>query len=194
MESRGRDVLFYRLPAGTSAINAALPSQFRICWWAPGWCRIRPPSMPLTKGLTFWIFDRVRIFNAPGYAALLIYDGNRLIHRACIFPRFFRFPFMGANDLQAGYLWTADSHRGRGIATASLSMILARLGPKTTFWYLSENSNPASIKVAEANGFSLVGRGAKLSRIGLRALGHYSLEDSASPNQTRLPPGNTGAS
>ena len=44
-----------------------------------------------------------------------------------------------------------------------------------TFWYVVDEDNASSIRVAEKAGFRLVGSGLRTKRLGLRVLGRFVL-------------------
>jgi ribosomal protein S18 acetylase RimI-like enzyme len=130
-------------------------------------------------------FHRLRIFRNRNYGALCIdtADGE-LIHVSSIFPSYFRFPFMQQNDLQIGATYTHPKARGRKLAQLALVEAARHLmKPGRTIWYLTEAANTASVKAVEAAGFSYVGEGAKMPRLGIRAIGAYQLTRSSSEPQ-----------
>ena len=100
-------------------------------------------------------------------------DG-RIVHRSIVTPRYFRFPFMKTKDLQIGDVWTDPDQRGKGLALFAIRKILVACGSADRFfWYLVEQENLSSIRVAEKAGLELGGRGAKRSRFGIALLGYY---------------------
>ena len=180
---------FYRLQdspvqGGASDREPGLSYEY----WEPTWCQPLPPG---NWSPTFWawfLFDRLRVFRSNGYGVFLISQGRKVIHRSCIFPAFFRFPFMKEGDLQVGYLWTDPCARGKGLATAALREICQRVaGTGISLWYLVEETNAASIRVVEKAGFELVGFGQKHPRLGVVFLGYYSIDQfgSVAPNNPR---------
>lgn len=169
---------FYRLDARESFPEPPVFGSGLAVWhWWPTWRHPLPPGHRAAKFLVWFLFDRLRVFRAPGYSVCLIEEAGKTVHRSCVFPRFFRFPFMGDGDLQVGDTWTAPSARGRGLATLALREICRRHAVSgTAIWYLVEDANHGSIKVVERVGFSLVGFGSKRSRCGLGILGYYSID------------------
>ena len=68
--------------------------------WRPSLKSPVPPT--LGKGFIFWTLAHyLRLFHNKDYSVLFIHDpeGN-IVHRSCIIPAYFRWPFMGRNDLQ----------------------------------------------------------------------------------------------
>ena len=100
-----------------------------------------------------------------------------MIHRSGIFPGYFRFPFMAADDLQIGDTWTQPEYRGQGLATFAIQKIAeAFRKPGRTFWYVVEQENRASIRAVEKAGFEMLGEGNRTKRFGIRALGAYIIQ------------------
>ncbi|WP_370634973.1 GNAT family N-acetyltransferase [Roseivivax sp. GX 12232] len=145
--------------------------------WRPG---DAPPGPDIFIGrahLAYIAFHRLGIFANPDYSALCLDDDSgRPLHVSCIFPRYFRFPFMAADDLQIGATHTEPDARGRGLAQRALIEAVRRLArPGRAFWYLTEATNVASCAVVEKAGFDWVGSGARIPRLGIGALSAYRL-------------------
>jgi RimJ/RimL family protein N-acetyltransferase len=190
------DYLFYLTPDSPKAAASSKPKpkagrapgaeakevspggeeSFRSVWWRPNGTERRPPGVEERSFFVWWLFHRLKIFSNGGYAVALIFDGDRLIHRSCVFPGYFRFPFMAADDLQIGDTWTDPAYRGRGLATRSAREIVERATSEgRRVWYVVEKGNGPSIRVAEKAGMELRGEGARVSRAGVRALGAYRI-------------------
>ena len=182
--------LFYRLQA--PSILQALEGnfeQYHSVLWKPSWFSIIPKGVPFMPFVVWWLFHSMRLFYNRDYALLLIYDGDRLIHRSGVFPGYFRFPFMAKNDLQIGDTDTASDYRGKGLATFAVQQILKSLPAATpmSFWYLVEAENAASIRVIEKAGFELIGKGRKKKRFGLSIFGYYDLETEIRNDTSTVP-------
>lgn len=156
-----------------------LPPGFTGVLWRPSWRHAIPPEQPLMPFAVWWGFHHARIFTNQDYSVLMIRDSAHIVHRSCIFPGYFRFPFMKEDDLQIGNTWTAPTCRGLGLATIGLrEAIRLRWRSGRRFWYLTESDNLASIRVAENAGLQLVGEGRRTLRCGLRLLGAFELDRS----------------
>jgi RimJ/RimL family protein N-acetyltransferase len=154
-----------------------LDFRFTIKLWRPRPFSLAPKGFPHSPFYVWWAFHYLHLFYNNDYAILLIYDGGRIIHRSCIFPGYFRFPFMGENDLQIGDTWTDLRYRNQGLATLGLSEAIKRTGKQgRIFWYVVAEDNVPSIHVAEKIGFRLFGNGERTKRFGFRALGSFMLE------------------
>jgi hypothetical protein len=123
------------------------------------------------------VFHRLGVFANPDYSAICVEEEEgKPLHVSCVFPRFFRFPFMAADDLQIGATFTVAGARGCGFAQRALIEAVRRLAkPGRAFWYLTEVANQASCQVAERAGFEMVGHGARMPRFGVGVLGAYRL-------------------
>jgi RimJ/RimL family protein N-acetyltransferase len=168
--------LFF-VASGAQDAPAAPGEEYTVTLWRPSW---RHPAPPGKLGAAFWVwaaFHRLRVFGNRDYAVLLIHEGETLAHRSCLFPPYFRFPFMGPNDLQIGDTWTHPDYRGKGLATFALRHLI-RVGrnPGRTFWYVVDEENASSIRVVEKTGFRKIGRGEKRRRFGLNLLGAYVIQ------------------
>ena len=169
-------LFFAHRPGDTLANPTSAPPGYTMTLWRPGFLRYCPDGRLRPPYVVWWLFHRSSIFSNRDYAALLVLQNARVVHRSMIFPRFFRFPFMGKDDLQIGDTWTAEDHRGRHLATSAIHAAVALLHREgRTFWYLVQETNTPSIRVIEKAGFTLVGRGAKVPRAGLMLLGAYRL-------------------
>ena len=170
--------LFY---VAESSANSGSPRAIDSCYtyslWRPGFLRLVPRGFPLLPFGAWWLLHRLHVFANRNYGLFLVYCGGKLVHRTCVFPGYFRFPFMGKNDLQIGDTWTSEEHRGRGIAPFAVQKVLEwEARPGRRFWYITTETNVASIRAVEKAGFTLAGKGRRSSRFGLRALGSYVME------------------
>jgi len=119
----------------------------------------------------------LHVFSNAGYCRVFAYDRGELVHRLTVFPKWLRYPFMAANDLQIGNVWTDDRHRGRGLATAVIQKVIASLATSgRSFWYVTARDNLASRGAAEHAGFEKFGSGERCNRYGSRLLGAFELK------------------
>jgi RimJ/RimL family protein N-acetyltransferase len=124
------------------------------------------------------LFHVFRIFANRNYSAVIVFRDRAPVHRSCVFPGYFRFPFMSPLDLQVGDTWTSPSERGRGLATLALKAVVECCSDTgRALWYLADDQNKPSIRVAEKAGFTTAGRGHRTRPFGLRILGQYVLTD-----------------
>jgi RimJ/RimL family protein N-acetyltransferase len=169
--------LFYIKPCEDSVVSPSdLEKPYECVFWRPTWFSIAPPGLRIARFLVWWLFHRLRIFSNHDYGVLLVYCDKELIHRSCVFPGFFRFPFMKEQDLQIGDTWTAVEHRRRGIAAFAIKKIFEVCRrPGRQFWYVVEEENLPSIKAVEKAGFLLAGKGGRVNRFGMRLFGKYEI-------------------
>jgi RimJ/RimL family protein N-acetyltransferase len=173
---------FYRM--NTSAFTAT-PGAVRetngLEEWSPSLRKLLPPDAPFYPFGIYWMFHHLRIFKNREYKIVFVREADRVIQRTCLLPAFFRFPFMPPTDLSVS-TWTLGGHRGKGLATRALQGAIDRSkGPKRSIWYVTKERNLPSIRLAERLGFSLFGKGRRVSVLGFRFLGHFVLETLESP-------------
>lgn len=154
-------------------------SSYSVLLWHPSINKIFPPGLHDKKFIIWWLFHYLRIFANRYYSVMLVFDKeNTLVHRSCIFPRYFRFPFMCENDLQIGDTFTALKFRGEGIATWAILKIIELLKTKDRkFWYLCAEDNLASIRVIEKAGFKKKGSGIRTAKWGFKMLGSFIITE-----------------
>ncbi len=174
-------VAVYARDAAGPVPAASPPPGVRVVVWRPAGAAWRPPGAAAAASIVWWLFHHLRVFANSGYAAVLVYEGDRLTHRSSVFPRYARFPFMAPEDLQVGATWTAPEARGRGHASLALAAACALVRPGGRMWYLAEATNLASTRVAERTGFRLVGRAVRTAPAGLRAAGRYEITGGPRP-------------
>jgi RimJ/RimL family protein N-acetyltransferase len=134
------------------------------------------------------MFHTLRVFRSREFRLLMLVQDGQLLHRSTVFPPFFRFPFMGRDDVQVGDTWTAERARGRGLAGVALRAALASpASPGARAWYVVHESNRASIRVVEKEGFELVGRGVRRRRFGSSLFGYYAITALERANDERQP-------
>ena len=156
----------------------SISDQFQHRLWRPSLFAVKPAGLPLMPFVVWWIFHQLRVFANRDYGIFVVYDGLRLIHRSCIFPRYFRFPFMSKDDLQIGDTWTDPSYRGQGLAKFGLQEAVRQSGqPGRRFWYVVDDDNAPSINVVETAGFTANGEVRRTRRCGLRLLGGFVVEN-----------------
>ena len=169
--------LFFKAHALPAAAPELAP-ELRMELWRP---TLRQPLRWELLALPFlaWsLFHFLGVFAGRDYFLLLIFQGTKLVHRTCVLPSHFKFPFMAARDLQAAGLWTHPSLRGRGLGWIAIQEVMRLVGaPDRTLWYMVREENAASIRLAEKAGFRLVARGRRRRRLGLQAVGYFQVEE-----------------
>jgi lipopolysaccharide/colanic/teichoic acid biosynthesis glycosyltransferase/RimJ/RimL family protein N-acetyltransferase len=176
-EPPGVTILFYRWD-GPAKRRAVPPTDCELRTWRPAGDGYPPIGSFFLENLVWLAFDRLGIFASREFEELTLWRGGRLAHRLVITPRWPRFPFMAEGDLQIGALWTAPKHRRLGYAAAMVGEALGRRSGRPV-WYLVEAENAASIRLAQACGFRLAGRGRRTRPLGMTAFGRFRLEAGA---------------
>jgi RimJ/RimL family protein N-acetyltransferase len=169
--------LFYSLgPKERPVAPPPLPPDYSCRLWRPSPFGLRPPGAGFYPYVAFWVMHRLHFFAHGDYAVFLIRFGKDLVFQAAVTPPDFRYPFMGAGDVQVGNVLTDPQHRGRGLAPFSLASIIeAMRADGRTFWYVTEETNVASRRAAEKAGFSIAGVGNRSSLLGLPFLVRYRM-------------------
>ncbi len=124
--------------------------------------------------------DRVGLFAQHDFTELSLWHEGRLVHRLVVTPRWYRFPFMAAADLQIGGLWTASDMRRCGLARAMVVEACRCFGADATrLWFVVAADNQASIRLAEACGFAMFGCGRRTQSFGLHMAGRFRIDHGA---------------
>lgn len=161
--------------AKTPGALSVLPPGYSLTIWRPGWRAILPPTLG-AKFVLWWLFHRLCIFRNRNYAVLIVLHNERPVHRTCLIPKYFRWPFMRADDLQVSSTWTDPGHRNLGLARFALEHAVRHWSEKgRAFWYVTHADNAASVAVCSNAGFSLKNMGRRTRRWGLRLLGKLVL-------------------
>jgi RimJ/RimL family protein N-acetyltransferase len=164
----------------TNTLPADLASQlddeFKVSIWRPTWMRPLAPTLGWQSAI--WsLFHWLRIFRNRSYSLLLIARGGRIVHRSCVVPAYFRWPFMAARDVQVSSTWTDPEFRGQGLATFALRRLTTMyLQTPETIWYMTRVANPASITVCRRASFNDVGYARRSTWMGIRMLGQFVLD------------------
>ncbi len=168
--------------AATHFEARGLPQGYSLETWQPRWKSFIPPTLSL-KFIFWWLLHVCGIFRNHGYSVLIVRRNGRAVHRTCIIPKYFRWPFMSDRDLQVSSTWTHPDHRCLGLATAVLQFALAEWGrERRTLWYVTHAENAASLAVCRKAGFRLRALGQRTSRFGIRLLGQLApLDGSRAP-------------
>jgi RimJ/RimL family protein N-acetyltransferase len=154
-----------------------LPNGLIFRTWKPGFYSWTPPGMGFF--FVFWsTFHWLSIFQNRNYCVVYILKQGRVVHRSCVVPTYFRWPFMAENDLQISSTWTAPDWRGQGLATYALMYIVKSMSASNRqFWYVTRDANIPSIKVAQKAGFKVVGNAVRVKRFGSDLLGYLRMID-----------------
>lgn len=172
------EFLLFRAQGGSLPLATPSPclSSLRFSAWRPTLRHPRPPEHPARFGV-WWALHEARVFRSRQYSVVLVRDGDRIVHRSCVMPAWFRWPFMASTDLQISDTWTDPEYRGRGIASFAARLVVARADPSQTIWYATSASNVSSLAVCRSLGMESAGRAIRAKRLGLRVLGSLEAED-----------------
>lgn len=166
---------FYLSGQDAPGVAGGWPAGLRLEFWRPTWRRPFRRDLASPRFWAWSLFHLLGVFATRDYVLALVFQGDRLVHRTCVFPRHFRFPFMAPEDLQAAGIWTDPALRGQGLALRVLAEVLRRTRGRRV-WYLVREANQPSIALARKAGMRLVGRGGRHRRLGLWALGYFQID------------------
>ncbi len=177
--------LFYKTRSLDGPATGTLPTGLTLEFWRPQWLRPLPRGFGPLPFLGHSLLHFLGIFRSRDFAIVIIREGDAEVHHTCLFPAYFRFPFMDSGDLQAAGIWTRPDHRGQGLGGLALQEAFRR-HPGRTFWYMVRQDNRPSIRLAEKSGFQFAGRGDKfplpgLAALGLAVLGTYRITEGLNP-------------
>ena len=172
--------LFYRTDHPPSAGPTDLAVEYEWGFWKPTRNEIMPNGIrQLRKRFALrWLTHQLHLFSNRDYQVLVVRHGptGEIVHYSGATGRYWRWPFMGAGDMQIGDTWTHPAHRGRGLGKFALVKLLQQLErPGRRMWYIVEDDNIPSIAVAEAAGMRLAGTGGRTHPRVLRFLHAYEL-------------------
>ena len=170
--------LFFCFDAKCSLTTCSLDDhRFHCSMLRPGTIKVGKEGITFFPASIWLIFHYLRIFSNPSYSVFVIYNKDLLVHRSHVFPPYFRFPFMAERDIQIGDTWTHPDFRGHGLATFALFEIVRRYSSSNLcIWYVVEETNLSSVKVATKVGFSLIGKGTRTKKFGLSLFGQYIVD------------------
>jgi hypothetical protein len=145
--------------------------------WRPADDGLPPFGPHAAENLVWFAFDRLGLFASHAFEELSVWRAGRMAHRLIVTPRWFRFPFMAEADLQIGALWTEPQVRRLGFAKAAIAEAHRRYAaPGRCFWYVVDDENAASIGLAEACGYRMVGSGRRTRPLGVAGLGRFQMD------------------
>ena len=156
--------------------KVSIDKRFNAVLWKPTKLEIVPHGVKFLPFVIWGAMHHLHLFANQNYGLYLIYDGYNLIHRSVITPRYFRFPFMGREDLQIGDTWTMPEYRGKGLATFAIQNIVKlHKKPGRRFWYVVEEDNIPSIRAVEKAGFAKYGAGVRKKRMNIKIIGTFEI-------------------
>lgn len=153
--------------------DRTLSSNYKAVLWKPGPFSVVPPTLT-SRFCVWWLFSCCGIMRSGLYRVLLIMENNVVVHRSCLVPKYFRWPFMASADLQISSTWTHPAHRGRGLATYALQYFVnGYAGSGRALWYVTRAENASSIAVCRACYFELATYARRTHRWGSLLLGRF---------------------
>lgn len=126
--------------------------------WSPSLTSIVPPNKPFIY-IIYSFFYFLNIFKKDQYFLLEACMGLEVVSSMLVVPKYFKWPFMSKNSVQFTYIMSHPNFRKKGLASRMLYeayIELKKVGVQD-IWYVTDNKNIASNKLASKNGFEKVG-------------------------------------
>ena len=150
---------------------------FDLTIWRPTGLRIIPEYFP-RKYFGYWLAHRLGLFPNKDYSAVIIKDNDKFVLKMLVVPRYFKWPFMGPNDLQFIYGTTNPDYRRLGVARIAMDIAISHLSTDgRKFWGVISEDNQPSIKWVEKVGFLYVGKIEERKLLGIPLLKRLYLSE-----------------
>jgi len=170
--------IFYLHSPGGIVSESDLPNGYYFKIWRPSIFGFSPKGLSKFPFSIWSIMHYLKLFSNDNYRIFLVYHDKKIIHYSVVLPKHFKYPFMTNSDIQIGPIWTDTEHRRKGIATFTVRKILETYKTKKgRFWYITREENIPSKEFIESLGFSKHGIGYKKSRLGIRSLSYFYIEN-----------------
>ncbi len=131
----------------------------------------RAVELKLATPFVIYQFSMRQLLNKI-YCIYVIRHNRKCVHTSHVIGKVWRFPFMGAGDIEIGPCWTATEYRRRGFYTAVIQRILYDFR-KHRAWMLTHEANIASIRGIKKEGLNLAGKGRRTKPFGFRFFGRF---------------------
>lgn len=144
--------------------------------WRPSLTNIIPKPFP-KKYLLYWVFHFFGIFKNKDYAAVRVFDKKVIAFYMMVAPKYFKWQFMGKNDVQFIYGFTSKKHRRLGIAKLAMEGAIKEFQkPKRKIWGVIKRDNAPSINWVQKLGFVRAGEIERKYFLGLKPLRVLSIK------------------
>jgi RimJ/RimL family protein N-acetyltransferase len=144
--------------------------------WKPSLKSITPPDQKNVKYALLTIACWIGIFKNRDYSFLYLKDGENIVLRCGVLPAYFRWSFMGKDDLQIMRVWTDPVYRGRGLAKYAIATCISFTSmPERHYWSVIYADNDASISAFTKLGFVYIGFVKRTSSMGIKYLSRYNM-------------------
>jgi len=155
----------------------ALPAGMTLRIWKPAAHGLPPIGSRSRDNLAWWLLTRLGAFATDEFAEFTVWRDAILVHRLTVSPRWHRVPFMGADDLEVGNIWTLPEARGQKFTQSVLGEAHRLFGSNARrWWWLTDSDNAASIATAAQCGYRRIGTGKKTRPLGIGLWGRYILD------------------
>lgn len=149
-----REAVYYK----TKELNqiAKIPQEFAVKVWRPTVFNLVPPQKPF-KYIVLSFAYLLRLLSNRNYFLIQVFDNEQNVSSLLVVPKIFKFDYMKKKDIQFIYVMTNANYRGMNIAAATVLEAVKHLTEKVDgYWYVTNTTNKASIRVAEKLGFKRI--------------------------------------
>ena len=162
-------------PADLPVTKRDLAEGYQMTVWRPTLTQLVPPGLPKARSAFFWFVNTLSASPAGGMFMILVHGPEGDVACWCrSMPRFFRFPFFGADDVLLHDIWTDENHRGKGLASFTLGTFCeVTAAPDRTQWALISKDNAPSLGLFRKFGFEVDGEVERRTRLGTGAMGYW---------------------
>ncbi|TAK42800.1 MAG: GNAT family N-acetyltransferase [Betaproteobacteria bacterium] len=166
----------YQRPAGSPRRAAPIPG-FRLFRWSPTLLAAAPVELVHDRNgfRKNWLYHLPAILFRPSktYAVYMLLRDEMPLCQCILTPASKRFAFMQPDDWQIGLVYTAPEYRGQGIGRIMVEEILRERGESGSYWWLTEDENVPSRRLAESTLFVHVGEAVR--RRGLSGVPYFEI-------------------
>ena len=146
------NIHFYKVTSGSLIQKNEFSGpneKISLVLFRPSITKILPKGIIKISFLIWWVFWVLGFFKRDYFIGIAFNSDKKFIHHFVILPKFFKYPFMGEDDLQIGDVWTHPSYRGFNLSAFAISSLIEAVPVHyKSIWYITEAENKSSIKVA----------------------------------------------
>lgn len=152
-------ILYRKKNSEKEVVTISRENKFIYSVWKPKLFSIKPKGIKFSLLLPWLVFGFSPLFTARVFKIYLVYDQEKLIHYSFFFGKSFKFPFIQKDDIFLGPIWTSNEYRRKGISFNAIKEIILSFGDKVNhFWWMCDEKNTGSRKLAEKLGFLKYGK------------------------------------